>query len=144
MRLFSEGVRKGFNIVPVTTGAAAVQSGADLDMSGFKGVYFEHVIGNSTTIVTLIAQGSDSTTAGTFQAISGASAASTVANSNKILGIDLWNPQFRYVRCTLQSTGLLNNGGGVTYTQYGPTRQPTTHNSTDLGASIVQVKYGTT
>lgn len=143
MNNLSKLVRSELVQAPLVSGTTTNNLGSSaVDMAGFDGCRFTTIIGNSTavTTVTLTAQGSDSTTVGTFQSLSGVTAASTV--SNIMLQLDVFKSPFRYLR-TILNTTLANVIGGTIADKYAPHVSPVTQSTAHVIASALGV-YPTT
>lgn len=124
---------------PVALGSAS--SGAKssvIDMSGFNGCLFTGTLGtfNSTGKVTMFIQ-SSTASAGTYVAIGGATAASSLNEDDKILIVDVYKPQDRFLRAVSAIATTAGEYGGIVATQYEPNDVPTTHASSTLAATPV-------
>lgn len=133
----SKMTRSAIGLNVYSTGGTS--DGNVIDMAGFNGLLLTHITGNTTSAVTFTAKGSPTTTSSDFQAISGASAASTAAH--RMLAIDLLRPGFRYIKPSVASTGTAN-AGVVHALLYGAKSLPTTNSSDLLEAD--QILHATT
>ena len=120
---------------PIVTGAASTGLlSTVVDMSGFNGCSFTGyvgTVGGTTTTVTLAAFDSSST-GGTFAAIGGATISSTGGDSDKIMELDIYKPEKRFIKARLVRAGVNCEYGGTVARQYEPNNVPTTHSTGTL------------
>lgn len=119
---------------PTTGTSTGVVASNTVDMAGYTGCLFIATIGATSTAVSMTVQAATSTTAGDFATITKNSTNVTLSttSSNGCLQIDVYRPLKRYLRCTWNSTGAGNTGGGMVALQYGASFMPTTNASTDV------------
>lgn len=119
---------------PTTGTSTSILATATVDMNDAKGCMFISTIGNCSTLVTMTVQAATSTTAGDFADITVNSTAIAVSSTeaNRAHMIDVYRPLKRYLRCTWNSTGASNTGGGIVALKYGLRNYPTTNASTDV------------
>ena len=140
-KMLSKNVRIMSVYDPTTGTSTSILATATVDMAsnnGFEGVMFISTIGNCSTSVSMSIEAATSTTAGDFAALTlnttAVSVSSTEANRAHV--IDCYKPTRRYVRCTWNSTGASNTGGGIVALLYGPRTAPTTNASTDVVSEV--------
>jgi hypothetical protein len=121
---------RGLNAVAA---GVTVQNGAVIDMSGFEGVIFVALLGalTATQVTALKAQTGNANDGSDAADITGAVTANMAdADSNKILVLDVFRPQKRYVR------GVVTRGtanaviDGLLVIQYGAKSRPSVNDAT--------------
>lgn len=140
MKQLSKNVSIKCLIAPTTT-ATGASTGESIDTAGFDGCMFVGNLGTpvNDATVTLAIHGSDASTSG-FAALSGASHTSSGGEADHIQVVDVYRPLNRYLRpiLTRSSSNGVEYGGIVAYL-YGPSKVPTTHDSTSISNSTVIV-----
>ena len=126
---------------PVTATAAGTTAinGNSYDMQDFEGIVFVCSMGTltATQVTSLKAQGSSDNS--TWADIAGAVTANAAdADSNKLLVLDVYRPQQRYVRCVVNRGTANAVIDSVIALQYGAKKTPTTQ-STDVSQSLAIV-----
>lgn len=124
---------------PVGLGSASTGAKSSvIDMSGFNGCMFTGTLGtfNSTGQVTMFIQ-SSTASGGTYVAIGGATVSSSLNEDDKILIVDVYKPQDRFIRAVSAIASTAGEFGGIVATQYEPNDVPTTHASSTLAATPV-------
>lgn len=109
------------------------QNSSIVDMADYEGVLFLASFGALTaTQVTQIKgqQGADSGLSDAADLAGTLVGPLADADGNKILGLDIYQPQERYVRCVVDRGTANAVIDGVIAIQYGPRKKPTTHDST--------------
>lgn len=140
MNVASEGMRATLVQAPLADGQAATDS-SNVDMAadgGYDGVWFIGVVGTITGsgTATLLAQQAATDIAG--DALSGMSVVATAAaDSDKILGLDIYRPTDRYVGTKLTRATANSVYGGTIALQYRGRSRPTTHLAATLAAAMV-------
>ena len=114
--------------------------GDAVDMAGFDGVTFVGLTGAITTTGTVTLAAEQSTEAAdNFVALADVTAqAAAAADSNKVLVLDVYRPNERYVRPTITRATADSVYGGTIAIQYRSRSCPTTHDSASLAAAVVQ------
>ena len=116
---------------------------SSVDMQGFEGVMFVGIIGAQDAAATAAIQAAGSTDDSTFADITGALATSPVNSDDKILVLDVYRPQDRYIRTTLTRAGTTNTTwGGTLAIRYGAHNKPTTHTAATLAVAMATVIGG--
>ena len=135
-KMLSQNVKINSVYDPTTGTSTGIVATNTVDMTGFGGCLFLATIGATSTAVSMTVQAATSTTAGDFATLTKGTTNVTLSTtaSNGALYIDVVNPTSRYLRCTWNSTGAGNTGGGIVAIQYGARVAPTT-NTTDILAS---------
>lgn len=110
-----------------------------LDMAGFDGVMFVGFVGTVTATGTLTLAAYDSDNNSDFSALTGASAAASDADSDKLLVVDVVNPRGRYVRTKLTRGTANSVYGGTLAIQYKAHAKPAVTAAAQLAADIAQV-----
>lgn len=120
---------------PLATGAASTGLlSTVIDMSGFNGVLFTGyggTVGGTTTTLTLAVFDSSST-GGTFAAIGGATISTTGGDSDKVLALDVYKPEKRFLKAKLTRAGINAEYGGTIAQQYEASNMATTHSTGTL------------
>lgn len=108
-----------------------------VDMQGFEGCLFTGLVGTvgSTDVATLKISESSSS-GGSYNDLSGITASTTAGNSDTMLIIDVYKPKDRFLQATITRSGVVEYGGTVA-TQYLPSKSPTAHDSSTLGATMI-------
>jgi hypothetical protein len=114
-----------------------------VDLAGFDGVLFVGICGTITgagTITMAGEQSSDDGSSDGFSALTGASAqASGNADSDKLLIVDIFQPNKRYVRTQLTRATANSVWGGTLAILYKAKDRPVATAAAQLAASVVQV-----
>lgn len=116
---------------------------SSVDMAGFDGVLFVGLVGAITgagTVTLAAEQSSDDGVADGFSALTGASAqASTNADDNKLLIVDVYQPTKRYVRTQLTRATANSVYDGTLAIRYKAKDRATATAAAQLAAAVVQV-----
>lgn len=116
--------------VNATAAGTTAINGTGYDMQDFEGIVFICAMGTltATQVTSLKAQGSADNSV--WADISGATtAAAADGDSNKVLLLDVYRPQQRYVRPVVNRATANAVIDGVVAIQYGPKKAPTTQSS---------------
>ena len=121
-KLLSRQVKITLVHYALTDGSSDPTADNVIDMAGYDGVMFIGIVGTITTTGTAtlsIYQSSDLAVADDYTAISGASAqASAAALSDRLLVIDIYQPNKRYLRALLTRATANSVWGGTIAIQY--------------------------
>ena len=136
---------KHIKVTVVAAAAAAAQTevlSSVLDMQGFGGVMFIALLGDvsDTSVLTLTAKGNSasstsSPTPVTQKATSAFTAGAATADS-KVLIVDVYDPQLRYIFASLTRTTANAIVGGIIAIQYEAGFVPTTHDASVIASAI--------
>lgn len=127
---------KTTRVINATAAGTTAVNGTGVDMQDFESVKFEVSIGtlSATQVTSLKAQGSSDNS--TWADITGAATAAMAdGDSNKMLILEVYRPQQRYVRCVVNrgtANAVVDSGVAV---QRGPKKLPTTNDATTVSAS---------
>lgn len=118
-------------VINATAAGTSVITGSAVDMQGFDGVVFVALFGTLTSgQVTTLGAGDSATTSG-FVAITGAvTAALADADGTKMLVLDIFRPQKRYITAIVNRATQNAVIDGVLACQYAAKKQPTTQDTT--------------
>lgn len=147
MQNFSKNNKISY-LLKASTAPTSVTTGVDsaaLDMSGFNSVTFVSKVDLAAVdgVMTLSVRGSTAS-AGTYQAISGATVSSTTGQLDGLLAIELDRPTFTYLKARIvQATSDVQHGGVIAI-QSEPKSAPVTHDSTSFLQTLVRVVHGAT
>jgi hypothetical protein len=146
MNNFSKNNRLNF-LLKATTAPTSVTTGVDsaaLDTSGFNCVTFINPVGQSAVdgLITFTVRGSTAS-AGTYQALSGASVASTTSQKDGLLVIEVDRPPFRYLKARVASATSDIQHGGVIAICSNATNVPVTQDSTSMLQTLVRTLHST-
>jgi len=132
-------------ITRVANAAAAAQTevlSSVLDMQGYDGVMFVALLGDitATSVLTLTAKGNTaSSTSSPTPVTQVATAAFTAGASdadNKVLVVDVFDPELRYVFASLTRTTANAVVDGIIAIQYTAELRPTTQDASVLASAI--------
>lgn len=123
-----------------TAGTSTLTSDV-LDMSGWDGVCFIAVTGDvtDTSVLTLAVLDDTDTNVSGATAITGASAtftADATSADEKLLIVDVYRPQKRYVHCTLARATANAVVGGIIAIRYRGAKSPVTQGSTVVASTF--------
>lgn len=111
-------------------------NGGILDMAGFEGVAFVALINGTPTSAGFLMKAemgtSSSLSTGNAVEIDDSAVNVTTSIANGILILDVYKPQYRYVRCVLDRVTTDDIPDGVLAFQYGAGNAPVTHSTADL------------
>lgn len=117
-------------------GTSVITPSTGVDMLGFDGVLFVAMLGTLTAGQVTSLQAGDSTTNGSFSAITGAvTAAMLDADSNKCLVLDVFHPQKRFITPILNRATQNAVIDGVIAIQYAGKKAPTVQDATTVSQS---------
>lgn len=116
---------------PSTSSASSDVASKVIDMNGFDSCTFINTIGATSTVVTMVAQMSASTSDADFAAMTNTTVGPTTVG-NGVLVIDIHKPTKRYLRTVLTSTGASNLSGGTVAILYNARSNPTTNATSDV------------
>jgi hypothetical protein len=122
--------------VNATAAGATAINGTGYDMQDYEGILFICAMGtlSATQVTSLKAQGSADNSA--FADITGAAtAAAADPDSNKLLVLDVYRPQQRYVRPVVNRATANAVIDGVIALRYGQKKVPTTQPTADVSQS---------
>lgn len=131
--------------VTVVEGAAAAGTtelvSDVLDMSGWGGVMFIALLGDvtDTSVLTLTAKGNSANSVSSPTPVSQGSATFTAGASDadsKVLLVDIYQPQLRYMFASLTRATANAAVGGIIAIQYQPASKPTTQDATVIASAI--------
>ncbi len=143
---FSKGIKLDASYGTLTTTAATVY-GDQIDMANYDGVLLIGSFtstGASTGIATWTVVGTDTSTAAStsYSALNGASVtvtASTTASGKRVAAIDLYRPQYRYLKAKLvKEAGILLNS--ITCLKYDTRVEPAAASTTYAGSTAALSK----
>lgn len=128
----------------VLTSTAATAYGDKIDMAGYEGCRFVGIFKSTaastgTAVFTII--GTDTSTAAStsYTALNGASITvpkSTTAKTERFVVMDVYRPQYRYLKAKLVQTAKIWPSG-IIADQYGTRYQPTSPSSSNIATSTV-------
>ena len=117
--------------------------GSSVDMAGYDGCLFAAIVGTITTTGTanmVIKQSDDDGSLDDYTAISGATAtASAAAQSDRMLIIDIYQPNKRYLRPTLTRATANSIIGGIIAIRYMAKDRPITQATGAGGCAVAAV-----
>lgn len=131
--------------ITVVSGAASAATTAItssvLDMQGFTGVMFVALMGDvtATSVLTLTAKGNTANSTSSPSPVTQAAATFTAGASDadsKVLMVDVYDAQMRYMFAELTRTTANAIVGGIIAIQYGPDSKPTAQDASVIASSI--------
>lgn len=133
--------------IKVTVVEAAAAAGTSelvsdvLDMQGWGGVMFIALLGDvtDTSVLTLTAKGNSANSTSSPTPVTQASATFTAGASNadsKVLMVDVYEPQLRYMFASLTRGTANAVVGGVIAIQYQPDSKPTSQDASVIASAI--------
>lgn len=132
----SKAVKLTRHNVAVAAGTTDVTPSAGIDMQGFLGCLFLVAFGTITSgAVTSIKvqQSSDDGVADDYTDLASTSVSVADTDDNKIFYLDIYRPTKRYLKLIVDRGTQNAVVDGITAIQYGPSKQPTTHDSSTVG-----------
>lgn len=110
------------------------QNSSEVDMKGFEGVMFIAAFGaiDATAVTSVKAQQGAVTGMGDAADLAGTSISVADDDDNKVVVLDIYRPQERFVRCVIDRGTANAVIDGVIAIQYGPREKPTTHDATTV------------
>lgn len=135
---------KDIKITVVEAAAAAGQTELTsdvLDMQGWAGVMFVALTGDVTTscVLTLTAKGNSANSTSSPTPVTQGSATFTAGDTDadsKVLIVDVYEPQMRYVFASLTRTAANAVVGGIIAIQYQPDSKPTSQSASVIASAI--------
>lgn len=135
---------KDIKITVVKAAAAAAQTELTsdvLDMQGWSGVMFIALTGDVTTgcVLTLTAKGNSANSTSSPTPVTQGSATFTAGDTDadsKVLIVDVYEPQMRYVFASLTRTAANAVVGGIIAIQYQPDSKPTSQSASVIASAI--------
>ena len=129
-------------VVEAAATAATTELVSDvLDMQGWSGVMFIALTGDvtDTSVLTLTVKGNSANSTSSPTPVTQGAATFTAGASNadsKVLMVDIYEPQLRYVFASLTRTTANAVVGGVIAIQYQPNSKPTSQDATVIASAI--------
>lgn len=128
---------KSTRVVNATAAGITAINSTSVDMQDFESVKFVCCLGalTATQVTSLKAQGSTDNV--TFNDIAGAVTANAAdADSNKMLILEVYRPQQRYVRAVVNRATANAAVDSVTALQSGPKKAPTTNDASTTSSAV--------
>lgn len=147
-----ENLQLGKNTKITRVKASAVAGTSDInsdiiDMANYEGVLFIVALGAITSGAVTSIKGQQGAASSMSDAADLVGTGVTIADTDddKVVWLDIKNPQERYVRCVLDRGTQNAVLDGIIAIQYGPRKAPTTHDATTVlgGEAHVSPAEGT-